>query len=114
MLSKIRGDCVIHRDHDARCVLKHVWMYVSADVLACLVQHNPNAVLVSHKQKGNPVLKHIANVRKEFSDIVPDYMIGANSCALFLSLRCWSLITQHASAASSSPSLIGSCSSLVS
>lgn len=51
------------------------------------VQHNPNAVLVSHKQKGNPVLKHIANVRKEFSDIVPDYMIGANSCALFLSLR---------------------------
>lgn len=77
-------------------------MYVSADVLACLVQHNPNAVLVSHKQKGNPVLKHIANVRKEFSDIVPDYMIGANSCALFLSLRCWSLITPHASAASSS------------
>ncbi|KAK9798154.1 hypothetical protein WJX73_000300 [Symbiochloris irregularis] len=52
-----------------------------------LLATNPNAILVSQRQKGNPVLKHIVNVRKEFADIVPDYIIGSNSCALFLSLR---------------------------
>lgn len=51
------------------------------------LQANPNAILVSLRQKGNGVLKHIVNVRKEFADIVPDYLIGANACALFLSLR---------------------------
>ena len=54
--------------------------------LLCM-QANPNAILVSPRQKGNGLLKHIINVRKEFADIVPDYMIGANACVLFLSLR---------------------------
>jgi hypothetical protein len=37
----------------------------------------------THKQ-GNPVLKHIKNIRWVFSDIVPDYILGQNSCALYL------------------------------
>ncbi|KAF5765326.1 putative ERCC1/RAD10/SWI10 family, RuvA domain 2, restriction endonuclease type II [Helianthus annuus] len=48
---------------------------------------NRNAILVSNRQKGNPLLKHIRNVRWAFSDIVCDYMLGKNSCALYLSLR---------------------------
>ncbi|KVI08533.1 DNA repair protein rad10 [Cynara cardunculus var. scolymus] len=48
---------------------------------------NRNAILVSHRQKGNPLLKHIRNVRWAFSDIVCDYMLGQHSCALYLSLR---------------------------
>ena len=36
-----------------------------------------------HKQ-GNPVLKHIKNIRWIFSDIVPDYILGQSSCALYL------------------------------
>ncbi|XP_030467061.1 DNA excision repair protein ERCC-1 isoform X2 [Syzygium oleosum] len=41
-----------------------------------------NAIL-----KGNPLLKHIRNVRWAFADIVCDYLLGQNSCALYLSLR---------------------------
>ncbi|KAM7472780.1 hypothetical protein LguiA_010963 [Lonicera macranthoides] len=48
---------------------------------------NRNAILVSHRQKGNPLLKHIRNVRWDFADIVCDYLLGQNSCALYLSLR---------------------------
>ncbi|XP_050221661.1 DNA excision repair protein ERCC-1 isoform X1 [Mercurialis annua] len=48
---------------------------------------NRNAIIVSHRQKGNPLLKHIRNVRWAFADIVCDYMLGQNSCALYLSLR---------------------------
>ncbi|MCO5608240.1 hypothetical protein L7F22_062446 [Adiantum nelumboides] len=46
-----------------------------------------NAILVSRKQQGNPVLKHIKNVRWIYADIVPDYLLGQSSCALYLSLR---------------------------
>ncbi|KAJ7973384.1 DNA excision repair protein ERCC-1 [Quillaja saponaria] len=46
-----------------------------------------NAILVSHRQKGNPLLKHIRNVRWAFADIVCDYLLGKSSCALYLSLR---------------------------
>ncbi|KZV58350.1 DNA excision repair protein ERCC-1-like [Dorcoceras hygrometricum] len=46
-----------------------------------------NCILVSHRQKGNPLLKHIRNVRWAFADIVCDYMLGQSSCALYLSLR---------------------------
>ncbi|ESW16745.1 hypothetical protein PHAVU_007G181700 [Phaseolus vulgaris] len=48
---------------------------------------NRNSILVSHRQKGNPLLKHIRNVRWAFADIVCDYMLGQSSCALYLSLR---------------------------
>ncbi|KAI5658935.1 hypothetical protein M9H77_27728 [Catharanthus roseus] len=46
-----------------------------------------NVILVSHRQKGNPLLKHIRNVRWSFADIVCDYLLGQNTCALYLSLR---------------------------
>ncbi|KAJ7528650.1 hypothetical protein O6H91_15G012300 [Diphasiastrum complanatum] len=46
-----------------------------------------NAILVSRRQQGNPILKHIRNVRWMFGDIVPDYVLGQTSCALYLSLR---------------------------
>ncbi|GKV08958.1 hypothetical protein SLEP1_g20527 [Rubroshorea leprosula] len=48
---------------------------------------NRNAILVSNRQKGNPLLKHIRNVRWDFADVVCDYLLGQNSCALYLSLR---------------------------
>ena len=54
-----------------------------------MLQVNPNAILVSKRQEGNPVLKHMRNVRFQFADIVPDYQMGGQTCALFLSLRCW-------------------------
>ncbi|XP_057497015.1 DNA excision repair protein ERCC-1 [Actinidia eriantha] len=51
------------------------------------VAHNRNAILVSHRQKGNPLLKHIRNVRWDFADVVCDYLLGQSTCALYLSLR---------------------------
>ncbi len=47
-----------------------------------------NAIIVSRRQQGNPLLNSMRNVRWQYGDIVPDYMLGANACALFLSLRC--------------------------
>ncbi|XP_059652518.1 DNA excision repair protein ERCC-1 isoform X2 [Cornus florida] len=43
---------------------------------------NRNAIL-----KGNPLLKHIRNVRWAFADIICDYLLGQSTCALYLSLR---------------------------
>lgn len=40
-----------------------------------------------HLQKGNPLLKFIINIPWEYSDIVPDYVMGKTTCALFLSVR---------------------------
>ncbi|XP_052820044.1 DNA excision repair protein ERCC-1-like [Mya arenaria] len=46
-----------------------------------------NSIRVNHRQRGNPILKHIRNVPWEYAAIVPDYVIGRSNCALFLSLR---------------------------
>lgn len=46
-----------------------------------------NAILVSPKQRGNPLLKSICNVPWEYDEIIPDYVMGRTTCALFLSLR---------------------------
>lgn len=46
-----------------------------------------NAIIVSKRQMGNPVLKFIRNVRWQFGEIAPDYVVGQNACVLFLSLR---------------------------
>ncbi|NWR00177.1 ERCC1 protein, partial [Paradoxornis webbianus] len=46
-----------------------------------------SSIIVSPRQRGNPVLKFIRNVPWEFGDVVPDYVLGQSSCALFLSLR---------------------------
>lgn len=39
------------------------------------------------RQKGNPVLNHIKSIPWEYSDIPCDYVLGATTCALFLSLK---------------------------
>ena len=44
-------------------------------------------ITVSRRQQGNPVLKYIRNVRWQFGDIIPDYVLGQSTAALFLSLR---------------------------
>lgn len=38
----------------------------------------------SSPQRGNPVLKFVRNVPWEFGDVVPDYVLGQSTCALFL------------------------------
>ena len=47
----------------------------------------PHVLYVSTRQRGNGVLKHIKNVPYAFSKMVPDYIMGTTSCALFLSLK---------------------------
>lgn len=35
-------------------------------------------------QRGNPVLKFVRNVPWEFGEVIPDYVLGQSTCALFL------------------------------
>ncbi|KAL0985523.1 hypothetical protein UPYG_G00158000 [Umbra pygmaea] len=46
-----------------------------------------NSIIVSPRQRGNPILKFVRSVPWEFGEIVPDYVLGQTTCALFLSLR---------------------------
>uniref|UniRef100_A0A6I8N5H6 ERCC1-like central domain-containing protein n=1 Tax=Ornithorhynchus anatinus TaxID=9258 RepID=A0A6I8N5H6_ORNAN len=45
-----------------------------------------SSIIVSPRQRGNPVLKYVRNVPWQFGDILPDYVLGQSTCALFL--RC--------------------------
>ncbi|GKZ29443.1 ssDNA endonuclease and repair protein rad10 [Aspergillus brasiliensis] len=47
----------------------------------------PSAILVSTRQKGNPILNHIKLMPWEYADIPADYVVGSTTCALFLSLK---------------------------
>ncbi|RDW59358.1 DNA repair protein RAD10 [Aspergillus mulundensis] len=47
----------------------------------------PSGILVSTRQKGNPILNHIKFQQWEYADIPADYVVGATTCALFLSLK---------------------------
>ena len=47
----------------------------------------PSSILVSPRQKGNPILNGVRNVAWEYSDTVTDYVLGATTCVLFLSLK---------------------------
>lgn len=47
----------------------------------------PNSILVSSRQKGNTVLNHVRAFPWEYADIPADYVLGATTCALFLSLK---------------------------
>lgn len=47
----------------------------------------PNSILVSSRQKGNTVLNHIRSFPWEYADIPADYVLGATTGALFLSLK---------------------------
>uniref|UniRef100_A0A8D0MKR1 DNA excision repair protein ERCC-1 n=1 Tax=Sus scrofa TaxID=9823 RepID=A0A8D0MKR1_PIG len=46
-----------------------------------------NSIIVSPRQRGNPVLRFVRNVPWQFGDVLPDYVLGQSTCALFLSLR---------------------------
>ena len=50
-------------------------------------RQGPSAILVATKQKGNPILNYVKNMPWEYSDIPSDYVLGATTCALFLSLK---------------------------
>lgn len=43
-----------------------------------------STILVSPRQRGNPVLTSIKSVPWEYSDIPADYVLGLTNCALFL------------------------------
>jgi len=46
-----------------------------------------SVILVSPRQKGNPVLDNIRSIGWEYSDIPADFVLGSTTCALFLSLK---------------------------
>ena len=46
-----------------------------------------NAILVSRRQHGNPVLRQIRNVPWQFGESSADYVLSDTTCCLFLSLR---------------------------
>ncbi|KAI1826758.1 restriction endonuclease type II-like protein [Xylaria intraflava] len=46
-----------------------------------------SSILVSPRQKGNPVLAALRSLPWEYSDILADYGLGLTTCALFLSLK---------------------------
>jgi DNA excision repair protein ERCC-1 len=48
---------------------------------------NPNAIVVSRRQQGNPVLRYIRNVPWQFGETSADYLLSETTCCLFLSLR---------------------------
>jgi DNA excision repair protein ERCC-1 len=43
-----------------------------------------STILVSPRQRGNPVLTSIKSIPWEYSDIPADYAMGGSTCALFL------------------------------
>ena len=47
----------------------------------------PSSIIVSPRQKGNPVLNSIKSMPWEYGDIPADYVLGLTTCALFLSLK---------------------------
>ncbi|KAF7951920.1 hypothetical protein EAE96_007217 [Botrytis aclada] len=46
-----------------------------------------STIQVSLRQKGNPILTNLKSFPWEYSDILADYVLGATTCALFLSLK---------------------------
>lgn len=47
----------------------------------------PSSILVSARQKGNPILNSIRSLPWEYSDIPSDFVLGNTTCAFFLSLK---------------------------
>lgn len=46
-----------------------------------------STIIVSPRQKGNPILTNLKSFPWEYSDIPADYVLGSTTCALFLSLK---------------------------
>lgn len=45
-----------------------------------------STVLVSQRQRGNPILEHVSHVKLEYrSDMVPDYIMSEHICAYYIS-----------------------------
>lgn len=55
----------------------------------------PHILHISTRQRGNPIIEYIRNVPYKFSELVPDYIMAATRCALFLSLRYHNLHPQY-------------------
>ncbi|KAF2214777.1 hypothetical protein CERZMDRAFT_14072, partial [Cercospora zeae-maydis SCOH1-5] len=47
----------------------------------------PASIIVSPRQKGNPILDKIKSLPWEYADTPADYVLGVTTCALFLSLK---------------------------
>ncbi|XP_051998782.1 DNA excision repair protein ERCC-1-like [Xyrauchen texanus] len=56
-------------------------------VIAPYLLGSGNSIIVSPRQRGNPILKFVRNVPWEFGEVVPDFVLGRTTCALFLSVR---------------------------
>lgn len=64
--------------------------------LAVQAHADHHSILVSTRQRGNPLLDHIKNVPMEFNaDVLPDYVVGSSSCCVFLSIRYHMLHPQY-------------------
>lgn len=46
-----------------------------------------SSILVSPRQKGNPILNSIRSLPWEYSEVPADFVLGQTTCALFLSLK---------------------------
>nr|CAG4650420.1 EOG090X0BTB [Sida crystallina] len=57
--------------------------------------YKAGTVVVSQRQRGNPLLQFVRNVPWEYGEIVPDYVMGQTCCAMFLSLRYHNLNPQY-------------------
>ncbi|OJD15947.1 hypothetical protein AJ78_03852 [Emergomyces pasteurianus Ep9510] len=55
----------------------------------------PAAILVSARQRGNPILNHVRHVPWEYADIPADYVVGSATCVLFLSLKYYRLHPEY-------------------
>jgi DNA excision repair protein ERCC-1 len=54
---------------------------------AIVARSGASSILVSPRQKGNPILTNLRSFAWEYSDIPADYVLGLTTCALFLSLK---------------------------
>ena len=55
----------------------------------------PHVLYVSTKQRGNGILKFIRNVPFAYSKMLPDYIMSAQRCALFLSMKYHALFPNY-------------------
>jgi DNA excision repair protein ERCC-1 len=59
----------------------------SSNITTVATPHHPHAIIANPVQKKNPLMKHIRNVPWEVGNIVPDFVLGKTTCAMFLSIR---------------------------
>jgi DNA repair protein Rad10 len=81
---------------DNQMVLQLFWKGFEVGEVTCPTKYFEEAssinfkagILVSEKQRGNPLLRLLRLIPWAFSaDIVPDYVMGSTTCAIFLSIK---------------------------